>query len=133
MFTLGSVSYTHLDVYKRQGPDGENYTLNLRRGIVNFDWDSRSISVGQDRPLISARQPDSLAEVAIPALASEGNFWLWQPQVRYVERFRLGASSGIEVAGSLIETDQQSGYVPSYLVHTLDPSRPCLLYTSRCV
>jgi hypothetical protein len=115
-----------LDMDFLDGPDGENYTLNLRRGIVNFDWDSRSISVGQDRPLISARQPDSLAEVAIPALASEGNLWLWQPQVRYVERFRLGASSGIEVAGSLIETDEQSGYVPSYLVHTLDPSRPAI-------
>jgi hypothetical protein len=116
-----------LDMDFLDGASAGSYSLSLRRGIVNFDWDSRSVSVGQDRPLISARQPDSLAEVVIPPLANEGNFWLWQPQVRYVERFRMGASSGIDAAASLIETDEQAAYVPVYTVpRYLDPSRPAL-------
>jgi cell division protein FtsB len=117
----GDVDMDFLD-----GAAAGSYSLSLRRGVINFDWSSRSISVGQDRPLISARQPDSLAEVVVPPLAGEGNFWLWQPQFRYVERFRLGASSGIDVAGSLIETDEQAAFVPSYFPRYLDPSRPAL-------
>jgi len=108
------------------GANYQGYSLSLRRGIVNFDWDSRSISVGQDKPLISPRQPDSLAEVAVPPLASEGNLWLWQPQLRYTERFRTGPSSGIDAAGSVIETDEQAAFLNSYPPDTLDPARPAL-------
>jgi hypothetical protein len=113
-----------LDLNFLDGAVAGSYALSLRRGVVSFDWDSRSIVVGQDKPLISARQPDSLAEVAIPPLANEGNFWLWQPQVRYVERFRMGSSSGLDAQASLIETDEQAPYANTYPPYYLDPSRP---------
>ena len=115
-----------LDMDFLAGPSYQNYTLQVRRGIISFDWNSRSIVVGQDKPLISPRQPDSLAEVAVPPLASEGNFWLWQPQVRYTERFRTGASGGIDAEGSVIETDEQYADQPAYAQDKLDPSRPAL-------
>jgi hypothetical protein len=82
--------------------------------------------VGQDRPLISQRQPDSLAEVAVPPLADSGNIWLWQPQIRYIERFHLGDASGIDAEGSVLETNETYSYSPNPYYGSLDPSRPGL-------
>jgi hypothetical protein len=119
----GSISGS-LDMDFLGGANADVYSLEIRRGVVNFDWANRSFTVGQDKPLISQRQPDSLAEVAIPPLADSGNIWLWQPQVRYEERFHLGEESGIDVQGSVLETNESYSYVPYNIYYSLDPSRP---------
>jgi hypothetical protein len=113
-----------LDMDFLGGAAQDDYSLQIRRGVLNLDWADRSVSVGQDRPLISQRQPDSLAEVAYPPLADAGDPWLWQPEVRYVERIHLGDESGIDAGASVLETDETNSYIPGPPYYSLDPSRP---------
>ncbi len=47
---------------------GANW-FRLRTGTISLDWEKRSFSVGQEKPLISPYQPDSLAQVIVPPLA----------------------------------------------------------------
>src|SRR5581483_5332996 len=84
-----------MDFWAGSPTAGSNW-LRLRRADVSRDWQSRSFTVGQDKPLIAPYQPDSLAEVGIPPLAGAGNLWLWLPQVRYEERLHLAKNSGIK-------------------------------------
>jgi hypothetical protein len=51
--------------------------------------------IGQDKPLISPRDPDSLAQVGLSPLTAAGNPWLWKPQVRFEHRFELGRDGGV--------------------------------------
>jgi hypothetical protein len=62
--------------------------------------------VGQDKPLIAPRDPSSLAYVSISPLTASGNLWLWQPQVRFEQRFKLGASTGLRAQGSVYQTSE---------------------------
>jgi hypothetical protein len=106
--------------------DPENARLRLRRAGISLDWGNRSISVEQDKPLISPYQPDSLAEVGIPPLAGAGNLWLWLPQIIYEERLHFGAKTGLKAQLSLMQTDESYAYVPTKLAGTLQPARPAL-------
>src|SRR5947209_5409125 len=47
--------------------------VRLRRADISLDWQRRSFTVGQDKPLIAPYQPDSLAEVGVPPLAGAGH------------------------------------------------------------
>ncbi|MEO7651640.1 MAG: hypothetical protein ABIZ80_14335, partial [Bryobacteraceae bacterium] len=40
-----------------------NHLLRLRTANVGVDWETRSIRLGQDQPLVAIRSPDSLAQV----------------------------------------------------------------------
>lgn len=108
-------------------PDPGSNWIRLRTATVSLDWKDRSLSFGQDKPLISPRQPDSLAEVGIPALAGAGNFWLWLPQARYEERVHLGSNSGFTGQVALMQTQETYSTLPSSLMHAeLEPTRPAL-------
>jgi hypothetical protein len=100
--------------------------LRLRRAEISLDWKNRSFSVGQDKPLISPYQPDSLAEVGVPPLAGAGNLWLWLPQARYEERVHLGADTGFKGQLSLMQTEETYATVPNAFARTLEPARPAL-------
>ncbi|MDQ2840764.1 MAG: hypothetical protein M3Y72_06945 [Acidobacteriota bacterium] len=100
--------------------------FRLRRGTVSLDWDNRSFSVGQDKPLISPYAPDSLAEVLVPPLAGAGNLWLWLPQARYEERIHLGESSGLTGQIAVMQTDEKYQTVPDEYASLLQPARPAL-------
>lgn len=106
--------------------DPEYTRLRVRRADISFDWKDRSFSVGQDKPLISPYQPDSLAEVGIPPLAGAGNLWLWLPQARYEERHQLGKNTGVKAQFSLMQTEEPYAMVPPSLANTLEPARPAL-------
>src|SRR4029077_8886109 len=56
--------------------------LRLRRGAGEGDWAPLQLMVGQEVPLISPRNPRSLAAVGFPEFSSAGNLWLWIPQIR---------------------------------------------------
>ena len=99
-------------------------TVNLRRAVLNLDWAHRSVIFGQDKPLISRRSPDSLAEVLVPPLANAGNPWIWTPQVRYVERFGNRENMGINVESAVLETEEDLAYVPAYTYATVEKARP---------
>ncbi|MBM3773987.1 MAG: hypothetical protein FJW37_02380 [Acidobacteria bacterium] len=65
-----------------------NHQLRLRIASIEVDWKSRSLMVGQEKPLISLREPNSLAQVGVSPLTNAGNLWLWQPQARFEQRFQ---------------------------------------------
>ncbi len=108
------------------GSDPEYTRPRLRRAGMSLDWKDRSFFVGQDKPLISPYQPDSLAEVGIPPLAGSGNLWLWLPQARYEERLHLGTNSGFRAQVSVMQTEETYAAVPTGLASTLEPARPAL-------
>ena len=114
----------NMDFLGGNGP--YDYSLRLRRGVLNFDWADRSLSVGQDKPLISQREPNSLAEVAYPALSDAGNPWLWVPQARYTEHIHLGDNSGIDASASELQTEEASAFAPGTQPYSLELARPAL-------
>jgi hypothetical protein len=71
---------------------------------------------GQDKPIISPRDPDSLAQVGYSPLTASGNLWLWQPQARVEQRFPLGESSGVRA--------QAGVFVTSSLNYPTSPNNP---------
>jgi len=98
--------------------------FRIRRAGISLDWANRSFSVGQDKPLISPYQPDSLAEVGVPSLAGAGNLWLWLPQARYEERHKLGTNTGFKAQLAVLQTEETYASVPSSIASTLEPARP---------
>lgn len=73
------------DFYGGQQPSGSGRTsplLRLRRVNGTIDWSHFQVMVGQEKPLVSPRNPRSLAAVGFPEFSSSGNLWLWIPQVR---------------------------------------------------
>jgi len=72
-----------------------NHLLRLRTAAITVDWKNTSILVGQDKPIISPRDPDSFAQVGYSPLTGAGNLWLWQPQARLEQRFSLGDNTGL--------------------------------------
>lgn len=98
--------------------------LRIRRGTMSFDWEHRSFTVGQDKPLIAPRDPHSLAEVGVPPLADAGNLWVWLPQARYEERLRFGTSNGVNAQIALLETNERYARIDEEYTNTLAASRP---------
>jgi hypothetical protein len=112
-----------MDFWAGNPTPGSNW-LRLRRADVSLDWRNRSFTLGQDKPLISPYQPDSLAEVGIPPLAGAGNLWLWLPQARYEERLHLGANDGFTGQVALMQTGESYERVPAEYSHSLELARP---------
>lgn len=80
-----------------------DHTARLRTAAIQLDWTNTSIMVGQDKPLIAPRDPFSLAQVEVSPFTGAGNLWLWRPQARVEERFKLGEDSGLRAQLSLYE------------------------------
>jgi hypothetical protein len=89
-----------------------NHLFRLRTATIRIDWQNTSVSVGQDKPLIAPRDPDSLAQVAVSPFTAAGNPWLWQPQVRVEQRFSFDENAGVRLQGSIYETREQYGNLP---------------------
>ena len=83
-----------------------NHLFRIRTGAIRIDWKNTSVMVGQDKPIIAPRDPDSLAEVAISPLTDAGNLWLWQPQMRVEQRFGLGTQSGVVAQLGVYQTSE---------------------------
>ncbi len=83
-----------------------NHLFRVRTGAIRIDWKNTSVMVGQDKPIIAPRDPDSLAEVAISPLTDAGNLWLWQPQMRVEQRFGLGTQSGVVAQLGVYQTSE---------------------------
>ncbi len=96
----------------------------LRTGTISLDWDSRSVTVGVDKPLIAPFQPDSFAQVAVPPLAGAGNLWLWEPQVRVEQRLHVSGADTLKLQAALFETHEGYGAPPGGYMPALEPVRP---------
>ena len=88
-----------MDFYGGAG-DSLNQYFRIRTGSIDFDWKNTSLMVGQEKPIVSPREPNSLAQVAVSPLTNAGNLWLWQPQVRLEQSFALGEGRGMTVPGA---------------------------------
>jgi len=103
-----------------------NNLMRIRTAAIGVDWKTRSLTVLQDKPLISFRDPDSLAQVGISPLTGSGNLWLWVPQARFEQRFSFGERTGLNAQIAVIQTNEASTSVPPAFVSTLERYRPGL-------
>jgi hypothetical protein len=104
-----------------------NHLIRLRTGGIRIDWKNTSVMVGQDKPIIAPRDPDSLAQVAYSPLTYAGNLWLWQPQMRLEQRFALGQLTGVRAQLGVYQTSEptlasRGGSTNYSLVSTPRPS-----------
>ena len=81
-----------------------DHLVRLRTASINLDWTNTSLSFGQEKPIISPRDPDSLAQVGVSPLTGAGNLWLWQPQIRLEQRLSLGRQSGLLAQVGVVQT-----------------------------
>lgn len=96
----------------------------LRTGTISVDWDSRSVTVGVEKPLVSPYAPDSFAQVGVPPLSGAGNLWYWEPQARFEQRISLSDDNTLRLQAALFSTHETADYVPSEYASTLAPRRP---------
>ncbi|HWE51887.1 MAG TPA: hypothetical protein VG273_18985 [Bryobacteraceae bacterium] len=102
-----------------------NNLLRIRIATLDLAWKNTTVSVGQDKPIISPREPVSLAQVGISPLTGAGNLWDWNPQVRVEQRFALGENSGLRAQAGVYETTENyPGNLPPDYSGTLERSRP---------
>jgi hypothetical protein len=85
-----------------------NHLIRVRTATIQIDWKNTSIVAGQDKPIVSPREPDSLAQVQVSPLTGAGNLWLWQPQVRVDQRFHFGQQAGLTAQVGVYETSEPS-------------------------
>ena len=103
-----------------------NHLVRMRVATIQVDWKYTSLTVGQDKPLIAQRDPDSLAQVAFSPLTDAGNLWLWEPQARIEQRFAIGDNAGLRAQASLYETSEPSAGVSPQYQSTLSSTSPAL-------
>jgi hypothetical protein len=81
-----------------------NHVVRLRTASIKVDWKNTSVLVGQEKPIISPRDPDSYAQVGVSPLTGAGNLWLWQPQIRLEQRFSFDANTGLKAQAGVFQT-----------------------------
>jgi|SRR5579863_9854427 len=110
------------------GGSGEPYDslFRIRTAALRIDWKTTSVMFGQDKPLISPREPNSLAQVGISPLAGAGNLWLWQPQMRVEQRINLDPSTTLRAQVGIFQTREDYGYVPPVYTASIQEQRPAL-------
>ena len=87
-----------------QSLNGANFgQLRLRTAKMRMDWERTSLVGGQDDLFFSPLSPDSLASLAIPALAYQGNLWGWIPQIRVDHRYDLSDTQQITVQAGILD------------------------------
>jgi len=102
-----------------------NHVLRIRLATVQLDWPNTTFSVGQDKPLVSRREPNSLAQVGVSPLTNAGNPWLWQPQARLEQRFSLGEKTTLKAEVGLFQTSEQAN-IPADLANRVEVARPAI-------
>jgi hypothetical protein len=96
----------------------------LRTGTISVDWESRSVTVGVDKPLIAPYSPDSFAQVGVPPLSGAGNLWFWEPQARFEQRVKLSENTTLRLQAALFSTHETPDYLPTEYAPTLASRRP---------
>ncbi len=102
----------------------EDHIFHLRVATLDLNWRNTTIMVGQDKPIVAPREPDSLAQVGVSPLTAAGNLWDWQPQARIEQRFRLGENSGLRAQAGIYQTQELDANVPAAYARTLERARP---------
>ncbi len=103
-----------------------NHLMRLHIANLSIDWKNQSLTVGQDKPIFSPREPTSLAQVAVSPLTGTGNPWLWQPQIRFEQRFAVGENSGLRAQAGMYQTAEPTGNAGTAYSNSVASSRPAL-------
>jgi hypothetical protein len=98
----------YLDDWGGTPSNSLNHLIRLRTATIQIDWKNTTIVAGQDKPIVSPREPDSLAQLAFSPLTGAGNLWLWQPQARVDQRFHFGQQAGLIAQVGVYETSEPS-------------------------
>jgi uncharacterized protein (UPF0335 family) len=101
-----------------------NQLVRLRTAEIAIDWTSRSVLVGQEKPIFSPRNPDSLAQVGVAPLAGSGNLWFWEPQARFEQRFTLGSALTLQAQAGIVQTSEFLANVPPAVAAGVERYRP---------
>jgi hypothetical protein len=88
------------------GGTGLNQTVRLRVATLDATWKNTTLGLAFDKPIISPREPDSLAQVGVSPLTAAGNLWLWQPQVRIEQRMSLTEQAGLRAQFGIYQTSE---------------------------
>jgi len=103
-----------------------NHLVRLRTATVSLDWKQTSLSFGQDKPIISPRDPNSFAQVGVSPLTGAGNLWLWEPQIRVEQRFRFGTTAGLRAQVGVFQTREIGLESTGYNFYSPAPSGSAL-------
>lgn len=101
-------------------------TFRLRTGSLEIDWKTRTIMVGQEKPIFNPREPTSLAYVGFSPLTGSGNLWLWIPQVRVEQDLLFGTGTGVRAQMGVVGTREVPPYENTTVTAAVAPSRPGL-------
>ena len=80
-----------------------NNLFRVRLATLDLTWENFTITVGQDKPIVSPREPMSLAQVGLAPLSGAGNLWNWQPQLRVEQRFG-NSTTGVRAQAGIYQT-----------------------------
>src|SRR5262245_59824661 len=100
----------HGSVYMDFVAGANNNAFRIRTASIQIDWKSRSIAAGLEKPIFNPREPSSLAQVGISPLTGAGNLWLWLPQVRVEQEFRLNSTTGLRAQVGAVQTREIGPY-----------------------
>jgi len=117
--------YFMMDLFSGSG-DPLNSQVRLRTAAIEGQWNSRGFLVGQEKPILAPREPNSLAQVGVSPLTAAGNLWRWRPQVRFEQRLSLGSGQEVRARIGVTETSEGAAAVPQQYSSTLESSRPAL-------
>jgi hypothetical protein len=98
--------------------------LRIRTANVQVDWKSRSLSLGVDKPIFAPREPSSMAQVGISPLTGAGNLWMWIPQLRFEQNFRVSDTTQIRAQAGIVQTNEVPSYQAIDYVAEVEPTRP---------
>jgi predicted XRE-type DNA-binding protein len=104
--------------------NAQNHLARIRVGNVSLNWARRTVMVGIEKPILSPREPETLAQLGISPLANSGNLWLWQPQIRYEERLKFSENSGLDLRAGVYQTNET--FTPAGFAGAVPKARPAL-------
>lgn len=100
--------------------------VRLRTASVALQWGTRELMVGQEKPILSPREPNSLAQVGTSPLTGAGNLWRWRPQIRFEQKLALGPGEELRARIGVSQTSETGAIIPAQFAPTLEPRRPAL-------
>ena len=101
-----------------------NNVFRIRTASIQLAWNSTTVMVGQEKPLIAPRDPNSLSQVGISPLTGSGNLWVWEPQVRVEQRFQFAPATALRAQLGVVQTSEGAASVPGEYASTLSRRRP---------
>jgi hypothetical protein len=104
-----------------------NNLFRIRLATLSLTWKNTTITAGQDKPIMSPREPMTLAQVGLAPLTGAGNLWDWNPQVRVEQRIPFTPNMGLRAEAGVFEmTDNAPANASTAAAATLEKWRPAL-------